>query len=48
MEDLAALEKDYEAVGIETSEGEGDEEGYGDGEFLELRHVHARKSSSAP
>merc|ERR1712206_51174 len=32
-EDLAALEKDYEEVGIETAEGEGEEEGYGDGEF---------------
>merc|ERR1712048_445530 len=30
-EDLAALEKDYEEVGIETAEGEGEEEGYGDG-----------------
>jgi len=29
-EDLAALEKDYEEVGIETAEGEGEEEGYGD------------------
>merc|ERR1739848_290099 len=27
---LAALEKDYEGVGIETAEGEGEEEGYGD------------------
>merc|ERR1711869_49012 len=27
-EDLAALEKDYEEVGIETAEGEGEEEGY--------------------
>merc|ERR1712118_399397 len=26
----AALEKDYEEVGIETAEGEGEEEGYGD------------------
>ena len=25
-EDLAALEKDYEEVGIETAEGEGEEE----------------------
>jgi len=25
---LAALEKDYEEVGIETAEGEGEEEGY--------------------
>ena len=32
-EDLAALEKDYEEVGIETAEGESEEEGYGD-EFL--------------
>ena len=31
-EDLAALEKDYEEVGIETAEGEGEEEGYGRGE----------------
>ena len=29
-EDMAALEKDYEEVGIETAEGEGEEEGYGD------------------
>merc|ERR1712072_1620204 len=29
-EDLAALEKDYEEGGIETAEGEGEEEGYGD------------------
>merc|ERR1712019_314925 len=29
-EDLAALEKDYEEVGIETADGEGEEEGYGD------------------
>ena len=29
-EELAALEKDYEEVGIETAEGEGEEEGYGD------------------
>merc|ERR1712118_118608 len=28
-EELAALEKDYEEVGIETAEGEGEEEGYG-------------------
>jgi len=28
--DLAALEKDYEEVGIETAEGEREEEGYGD------------------
>merc|ERR1719229_1096441 len=35
-EDLAALEKDYEEVGIETAEGEGEEEGYG-GEFSEAR-----------
>merc|ERR1712054_462946 len=29
-EDLAALEKDYEEVGIETAEGEGEEEDFGD------------------
>merc|ERR1711869_133563 len=29
-EDLAALEKDFEEVGAETAEGEGEEEGYGD------------------
>jgi ribosomal protein L9 len=27
---ITALEKDYEEVGIETAEGEGEEEGYGD------------------
>ena len=32
-EDLAALEKDYEEVGIETAEGEGEEEGYGEENF---------------
>ena len=30
MATAAALEKDYEEVGIETAEGEGEEEGYGD------------------
>merc|ERR1712139_147720 len=29
-EDLAALEKDYEEVGAETAEGEGEEEDYGE------------------
>ena len=29
-EDLAALEKDYEEVGIETAEGEGEEEDFGE------------------
>merc|ERR1711933_679949 len=29
-EDLAALEKDYEEVGAESADGEGEEEGYGD------------------
>jgi len=29
-EDLAALEKDYEEVGAETAEGEGEDEGYGE------------------
>merc|ERR1711879_903941 len=33
-EDLAALEKDYEEVGIETAEGEGEEEGYGDESYF--------------
>ena len=27
---LAALEKEYEEVGIETAEGEGEDESYGD------------------
>merc|ERR1712129_409933 len=40
-EDLAALEKDYEEVGIETAEGEGEEEGYGD-EFSDSRHARTR------
>jgi len=31
-EDLAALEKDYEEVGAETAEGEGEEEDYGEGQ----------------
>jgi tubulin alpha len=30
-EDLAALEKDYEEVGAETAEGEGEEEDFGEG-----------------
>jgi tubulin alpha len=29
-EDLAALEKDYEEVGAETAEGEGEDEDYGE------------------
>lgn len=29
-EDLAALEKDYEEVGAETAEGEGEEEDFGE------------------
>ena len=29
-EDLEALEKDYEEVGVETTKGESEEEGYGD------------------
>merc|ERR1719453_1101155 len=35
-EDLAALEKDYDEVGAESAEGEGEEEGE-EGEFSEAR-----------
>merc|ERR1711998_693678 len=42
-EDLAALEKDYEEVGIETAEGEGEEEGYGD-EFRGRPHGTTNKT----
>merc|ERR1712224_872382 len=38
-EDLAALEKDYEEVCIETAEGEGGEEGYGDEFLVAVRHL---------
>eukprot|EP00416_Gambierdiscus_australes_P013028 CAMPEP_0171146802 /NCGR_PEP_ID=MMETSP0766_2-20121228/147734_1 /TAXON_ID=439317 /ORGANISM="Gambierdiscus australes, Strain CAWD 149" /LENGTH=545 /DNA_ID=CAMNT_0011610709 /DNA_START=92 /DNA_END=1726 /DNA_ORIENTATION=+ len=44
-EDLAALEKDYEEVGIETAEGEGEEEGYGD-EFEPTPPVQGAKASA--
>ena len=42
-EDLAALEKDYEEVGIETAEGEGEEEVHGliaGGTFARQISVH--------
>merc|ERR1711977_478619 len=44
--DLAALEKDYEEVGIETAEGEGEEEGYGD-EFQVARLTSSTKLTVA-
>ncbi|CAJ1328882.1 unnamed protein product, partial [Effrenium voratum] len=42
-EDLAALEKDYEEVGIETAEGEGEEEGL----FLGIRQANQATGSEA-
>ena len=44
-EDLAALEKDYEEVGIETAEGEGEEEVHGlIAERIVARHVAVHTS----
>ena len=43
-EDLAALEKDYEEVGAETAEGEGEEEDFGE-EVLDA-HLPARGPSN--
>ena len=43
-EDLAALEKDYEEVGAETAEGEGEEEEFGE----ECESAHAPHGRLAP
>ena len=48
-EDLAALEKDYEEVGIETAEGEGEEEGAGGfGKGMSVPNVFSWNRTSKP
>jgi len=44
-EDLAALEKDYEEVGIETAEGEGEEEGYNWSKKIIIIHLFMKSYS---
>merc|ERR1711975_130459 len=45
-EDLAALEKDYEEVGAETAEGEGEEEDFGE-EYRRTGELHGKALRTA-